>query len=283
MRYAKPATLEEAVALLAEGDWRLLAGGTDVYPAHVDRPLPSKVLDLNGIAGLRGIVEDGCHWRLGARTTWSDIVAAALPPAFDALKLAAREIGSIQIQNAGTIGGNLCNASPAADGVPALMILDPEVVLRSRAGERSLPLAAFVLGNRVTARREDEIVTGIRIPKASAKGRSSFLKLGARKYLVISIAMVAARLAVDASGRVGDAAVAVGSCSEVAVRLGRLEVALLGRRADRDLAGVAAPEHMIPLQPISDVRASADYRRSAALELVRRALGRCLGPALEAA
>ena len=139
--------------------------------------------------------------RIAACTTWSEIRDAALPPACDALRAAAAEVGGRQIQNAGTIGGNLCNASPAADGVPPLLALDAAVELASAAGTRRLPLAAFLLGPRRTDRRPGEILTAVLLPEAALAGRSVFLKLGARRHLVISIAMVAVRL--DVAGRPG--------------------------------------------------------------------------------
>ncbi len=130
-----------------------------------------------------------------------------------------------------SVAGNLCNASPAADGVPPLMILDAEVELRSASGTRALPLEEFILGNRRTALRAGEMVTAIRIPKASATGASSFQKLGARRYLVISIAMAAARISIGRDGLVEAAAISVGSCSAVAQRLAGLEASLLGLRS----------------------------------------------------
>mgnify|MGYP000483460707 CR=1 FL=1 len=212
-RYARPSTPDEALALLSEGEWRILAGGTDFYPAQGARPITEDILEINGIEELRGIRETDGHIVLGARTTWTDVLRHALPPAFDALKMAAREVGSVQIQNAGTVAGNLCNASPAADGMPALMILDAEVELSSMAGVRHLALADFILGNRRTARRPDELLTAIRIPKGSTTGASHFLKLGARRYLVISIAMAAVRIDLAEDGRIRRAAIAVGACS----------------------------------------------------------------------
>lgn len=271
-RYARPDSLDEALALLGEGEWTLLAGGTDFYPAQGNRPIRADILDINGLGELRGIRETETHVVIGARTTWTDIARAELPPAFDALRQAAREVGSVQIQNAGTVAGNLCNASPAADGVPALMVLDAEVELRSAAARRWLPLENFILGNRRTARRADELVTAVRIPRAAATGRSSFRKLGARRYLVISIAMAAARLAVGRDGRIAAAAVAVGACSAVAQRLARLEADLVGLPAEAGLAGHVRPDHLASLAPIDDVRGSADYRRAAAREIVVRAL-----------
>jgi CO/xanthine dehydrogenase FAD-binding subunit len=272
LRYAKPHSLEEALALLAEGPWRILAGGTDFYPALGAKPLRENVLDINALSELRGVSDDGDAIVIGARTTWTAIAHAELPPAFDALKAAAREVGSIQIQNVGTVAGNLCNASPAADGVPALMVLDAEIELRSAGTTRRLPLEKFILGNRKTALRPGEMVTAIRIPRASAKGSSAFVKLGARRYLVISIAMAAARLVVGADGRIAEAAVAVGSCSAVAQRLPALEAALVGRVVDNSLASVVVAEHLAALAPIDDVRGSREYRIEAAREIIARAL-----------
>lgn len=271
--YARPTELDEALAVLAAGRALVLAGGTDVYPARVGRPLDENVLDITAIGSLGGIARRGDAVRIGALATWSDLVAADLPASFDGLKQAAREIGGRQIQNAGTIAGNLCNASPAADGVPCLMALDAAIVLRSRAGERRLALADFILGNRRTALRPDELLVAIDVPAPAPGAAGIFLKLGARKYLVISIAMVAAVVAPDGAGRVARASVCVGACSAVARRLPLLEAALAGRKLGAALGDAASPEHLAPLAPIDDVRGTADYRRDAALTLVRRALG----------
>lgn len=276
IRYAKPTTVDEALALLREGPWRILAGGTDVYPAQGSRPFRDDILDINGLAELDGIGETATHWLIGARTSWTSLVRHPLPAAFDVVKQAGREVGSAQIQNVGTIAGNLCNASPAADGVPALLALDADVELRSAVTTRRLPLREFVLGVRRTALRPDEMVTAIRVPKGACRGASAFLKLGARRYLVISIAMVAARLVVE-RGVVVEAAVAVGSCSAVATRLPAVEGALLGREADASLVDAVMAAPMDELSPIADVRGSAGYRRDAARELVARAVRAAAG------
>ncbi|TPI28006.1 xanthine dehydrogenase family protein subunit M [Mesorhizobium sp. B3-2-1] len=269
IRYAKPTTVDEALALLGEGAWRILAGGTDFYPAQGSKPFRDNVLDINGLTALRGIAETGSHWIIGARTTWTDVIRHPLPPAFDALKQAAREVGSAQIQNVASVAGNLCNASPAADGVPGLLVLDAEVELRSAAATRHLPLSEFILGNRRTALQPGEIVTAIRVPKPT--GTSAFVKLGARRYLVISIAMVAARLVVE-NGIVADAAVAVGSCSAVARRLAGVEAALRGLPLDAGLVAAVRSAQMAELSPIADVRGSAEYRLEAVREIVARAV-----------
>ena len=272
--FARPSSLTEAVALLAGGGWRVLAGGTDLYPGAGPR-LAGKVMDLSGIADLSGITADGGLLRIGAATSWATIAAADLPPACLALQQAARAVGGRQVQVAGTIGGNLCNASPAADGVPPLLALGAEVELVSDRGLRRLPLADFLQGPRRTALGPGDVLAAVVIPGTGLAGRSAFVKLGARSHLVISIAMVAARLAVR-DGRIVAAAVAVGACSPVAVRLPLVEAALVGAPVAGAVGRISAPDVQAPLSPIDDVRATASYRREAAVELVRRAVAEAL-------
>ena len=271
--YARPTRIDEALAMLARGGRTLLAGGTDFYPSRVGLTPRDDVVDLTALRELRGIQARAADWRIGATTSWTEVIETKLPPLFDGLKLAAREVGGMQIQNAGTIAGNLCNASPAADGVPALLALDASVEIAGAAGKRALPLAEFVLGPRKTALHAGELVTAILVPKPKHQAKSDFLKLGARKYLVISIAMASTVLE-HANGVVQAARVAVGSCSPVAVRIPMLENALRGQRLDRDLSAIPAAEHLALLSPIDDVRASAAYRKEAALTLIRRSLER---------
>lgn len=267
MRLTRPRDLNEALDHLADRTWHVLGGGTDLYPAHVERPFTWPLLDITGMPDLRGVRRTDQGWSIGATSTWTDIVRAELPPAFDALKAAAREVGSIQIQNAATVAGNLCNASPAADGVPPLLILDAQVELASSArGTRCVALHDFIQGNRLTDRQPDELMTRILVPEAAATGRSSFVKLGSRRYLVISITMVAARLGHE------QAAVAVGACSVVAQRLARLETMLARRKPGDAFANLVQPVHFDNLAPIDDVRASAGYRTDAARTCTIRAL-----------
>lgn len=270
--YLRPTELDEALQALAAGDRIIVAGGTDFYPARVGKPVDEDILDVTAIDGLRRIEQRGDHFHIGATATWTDLIRADLPEWFRAMKQAAREVGGVQIQNAGTIVGNICNASPAADGVPGLVALDASVLLGSVSGEREVPISEFVLGNRKTARKRDEMVLGLNIPVCGTGARSTFLKLGARKYLVISIVMVSAVLEVAADGTVARLRVAVGSCSEVAKRLAALEADLAGKPADGSLAERVTEDHIAPLSPIGDVRGSAEYRSDAALTLVRRAI-----------
>ena len=274
--YRKPVDVAEAAAIKAAGA-TVLAGGTDVYPAHVGRALTGPIVDISGIDELRGVEITEDAYRLGALTRWSDVAAADLPARFDGLRAAARDIGGIQVQHAGTIGGNLCTASPAADGVPNLLALDASLELTSPSVRRELPLGAFLTGYRETALAPDELLTAVVVPRVDEDARAVFLKLGLRRYLVISVVMVAAIVVIEGD-EVRDARVAVGACSPVAVRLPALEDELRGRPAG-GLADVVTPAHLSGLTPIDDIRASAEYRRHAALTLVRRALERCGGAA----
>jgi len=269
--YLQPKSVDEAVQALSENSLFVLAGGTDYYPAHVGKPLDDDILDITGITDLRGITENDDHFYIGALTRWTDIIEAGIPDYFDGLKLAAREVGGVQIQNAGTIAGNICNASPAADGIPPLLSLNADIVLASTRGKHSMPLAKFIMGNRKTRCASDEIVTGFRIPKPEHPATSTFLKLGARKYLVISIVMVAAVIEND-NGNVGAVRIAVGSCSAAAKRLHMLERSLAGQPISSGIGDLVTESHLNQLSPIDDVRGSADYRRDVALTLVRRAL-----------
>jgi CO/xanthine dehydrogenase FAD-binding subunit len=280
--YFRPNTLDEAVHVLASYGGQILAGGTDFFPSLGDRPVTGTVVDISGLGELKGVIEEPKYIRIGGLTTWTEVVKTPLPRCFDGLKAAAREIGGIQIQNRATVAGNLCNASPAADSVPPLLTLDADVELVSQVGARRVALADFIVGNRKTLRRPGEILSQIFVPRAVESAASTFLKLGARRYLVISIAMVAAVIRMDSGGRVTDARVAIGSCSVVARRLPDLEQALIGASVasgteSPTLGLIATADHLKDLSPVSDVRAAAAYRRDAALRLVQRALDACAG------
>lgn len=267
--YHRPTDLTHALELLAQDAPRIAAGCTDLFPATERKTLPGPILDITGIAELRKIAVTPEGVRIGATCTWSDLIAAPLPAAFDGLKLAAREIGAKQIQNQGTIAGNICNASPAADGVPPLLTLDAVVEVSQADGTRHVPLADFIKGPRKIDLAPGEMVRAVIVPETASGGKGHFLKLGARAYLVISIAMTAARIEVQ-DGLVRHAALAVGSCGPVATRLGTIEQALIGRPLDPDLvtdADVAAA-----IAPIDDIRADASYRRASAAELLRQTL-----------
>jgi CO/xanthine dehydrogenase FAD-binding subunit len=270
--YFRPNSLDSAVQLLAEHGGVVMAGGTDLFPAHVARVLPAKILDVTHIQELQGVTIAPDRIRFGGAVSWSELLGCDLPPAFDGLKAAAREIGSIQIQNRGTIAGNLCNASPAADSIPPLLALDAEVELASPRGIRVLKLEDFLTGYRSTARMSDEILSGVIVRGEWTRCRSAFLKLGARRYLVISIVMAAAVIEVTEEGIVSRARLVLGAASPVARRLRTLEDNLRGYPVHALPQLKIGEQHLAPLSPIDDVRATAFYRRHAAGELMKRTL-----------
>ncbi len=277
MGYYRPVNLARSLELLAQNELTIVAGATDLYPAQTSRNAwgdwrRSSQLDITGLDELRGITDDGSHYRIGALTTWSDLARQPLPRYFDALKQTASGVGGTQIQNRATIVGNICNASPAADGVPGLLCLNAEVELSSQSSKRILPLDEFIQGNRKTAIHSNELVSALLIPKLPETTRGAFVKLGTRRYLVISIVMVAAVLDVDENGRIRDVRIAIGACSPVAQRMTQIEESLRGRQNVASLDEVVTMEHLETLEPIDDIRSNANYRRQSALEVTRRLL-----------
>jgi CO/xanthine dehydrogenase FAD-binding subunit len=272
--YFRPRTVDEALSLLVERRPQPLAGGTDVYPALASGAAPVPLLDLGGIEGFAGpVVEDADGFVIPPLATWTTVIETPLPPQFDVLRQAGREVGGRQIQNRGTVVGNVCNASPAADGTVALMALDARVRLRGPDGSREVPLVDFVVGNRRTLRRPDELVVALVVPRRDG-ARSAFRKLGARRYLVISIAMTAV-VVTEHDGLVASAAVAVGSCNARAVRLASIERWLIGRPLAEAAAELVDGPPLPELAPITDIRAEAAYRARAARLLIADALAAC--------
>lgn len=269
MNYYHPDSLEQALQLYQSQSVSIVAGGTDFYPAKPEGPLTSDLLDVTGIDGFRGISHQDGFYRFGAATRWTDIHRADLPPCFKGLQQAAREVGSLQIQNAGTIAGNLCNASPAADGVPPLLTLNARVEVASSTGKRVLPLADFITGIRQTALQPNELVSAILVPDLPTHAGAAFEKLGSRRYLVISITMTAAIIGLNDKGLINLAHIAVGACSPVAKRLKGLEKDIIGCKPD---AIDIRDYHLSPLSPIQDVRGSAEFRLDVVAEQCRRAI-----------
>lgn len=267
--YHRPGKVKDALAVLSASNARPVAGCTDVFAATENQELSGDIVDVTRLQELKGVREGSDDWRIGAATTWREISQLEVPRAFEMLLQASRTIGGVQVQNSGTIGGNICNASPAADGVPPLLALDASVELMSIRGTRCIKLDDFLVGSRRSVCQKDELVSAILIPKTSGTGRSRFLKLGARKHLVISIAMVAVRLNVENSV-IQSASIAVGACSPVAKRAFDLEAALIGAEIG-EAQGVLSQDNLASIiSPISDIRATATYRAEAVLELIRR-------------
>jgi CO/xanthine dehydrogenase FAD-binding subunit len=277
--FIRPSSVAEAVQVLAQPQVTVIAGGTDFFPGLGTQPVQGTVLDVSSVPDLRAITHSAETISMGGAVTWSEIAKAKLPRCFDALKQAAGKIGSVQIQNRGTIAGNLCNASPAADGVPPLLVLDAAVILQSSSGTRRLLLEDFVLGRRETQRHSNELVTSISVPVSMAGAYTVFKKLGSRQYLVISIAMVAVSLQIrrlKEGPSIAEARIALGSCGPRALRLRSLENELRGACATPGISALVTKHHFADFRPIDDVRASAGYRLQAALMLVRDALEECI-------
>ena len=268
--YYRPNKINDALNSLSKQKLTIAAGCTDLLPATQEDNLGNDILDVSGIKSLRNITFENGFRKIGSGVTWTDLVENNdLPKCYDMLKECSLQIGSRQIQNLGTIGGNLCNASPAADGVPCLLSLDASIELLSVNGKRVLKLEDFIKGSRKTELQNDEILSAILIPKEAELGNSSFLKLGARKYLVISIAMIACKLNLK-NDIISDIAISIGSCSAVAKRITSLENLLIGKSIKDELTTIILNfNYEKYLSPINDIRGTNLYRLQVSKVLVK--------------
>lgn len=276
----QPESVEQAIRLAGEfgPDARFLAGGTDlIIQINRKRCAPRHLIALGGIDGLSGIELRADEIVLGALTTQKEIEQSPLfvgPLA--ALAEAARVVGGHQIRNVATIGGNVVNASPAADLLPPLLALDASVVLAGGAGTRQLPIAEFLHGPGATDRSDDEVLVSLAFARPPLGTATAFIKAGRRRAMEISIVCVAALLALGADGRCRTVRIALGAVGPTALRASEAEHALLGREPTPEALRDAGRFAAAGCAPISDVRASAEYRRMLVQALVPRALQRCL-------
>lgn len=273
MLYLRPHTIDAALARLAERPRRVLCGATDCFAAPALVPGRHEWVDISGIDALRGIARQGGIVRIGAATTWETIVQAAWLPV--ALRDAAVGVGSRQIRVQGTIGGNLCHASPVADGVPPLLALDAWVELASARGVRQLPLRDFVLGSHRTALMADELLVAVTFALPAAPERTAFVKCTNRDGMALAVVSTAVRLRMADDGTLTSAAIAVGGASEVPLRMPALEAALAGRPR-HELAAVVADASLAALSPIDDCRATAVHRIDLARLAIARAISHCI-------
>jgi CO/xanthine dehydrogenase FAD-binding subunit len=270
--YYRPENINDAIATLSETELTIAAGCTDLFPTTQEDSLGGSILDISDITSLKKITVENEFRRIGSGVTWTDIENQELPNCYEMLKECSLQVGSRQIQNVGTIGGNLCNASPAADGVPCLLSLDASIELISINGKRVLKLEDFIKGSRNTELKKNEILSAILIPEKAERGHSSFVKLGARKYLVISIAMVACKINLDGD-IISDIAISIGSCSAVARRLGELENTLIGKNVNSDLTqDIYNFDYKNHISPINDIRGTDAYRLEVAKVLVKNSI-----------
>ena len=270
-----PSTLADAYAALATAPARPIAGGTDLMVAltgELGEP-PERVVDLWRLDELRGIAVDGDSVSIGALTTYTDIRRSALcREHVPALVEAAATIGAAQIQNRGTLGGNIANASPAGDTLPVLLALDATFVLGSARGERTVPADAFWTAYRRTALAGDELVLRIRIPLAAGR-EARFRKVGTRRAQAISKVVLALAWREDTPGGPWrDVRVALGSVAATPIRAAATEAVMDGRNPTPETADLAAETLAGELQPIDDVRSTAEYRRMVAARALHRLL-----------
>jgi xanthine dehydrogenase small subunit len=264
-------TLAAALRILAETPLRPIAGGTDVMvelAAHGSSD-SAPLLDIRSLQELRGIRLEHGELFVGALTTYAEMRRSPLVQQHvPALARMAAMVGAVQVQNRGTLGGNIVNASPAGDMLPVLLATDASILLAGLRGERTIPAAAFWTGYRQTVRAADELVLGVRIPLPA--GRTvEVRKVGTRRAQAISkVVLAVAWRPLDGAWR--DVRVALGSVADRPVRAGRTEALLEGARPSLQVADSAAASIAAEIAPIDDVRSSASYRRSVSGRILRR-------------
>ena len=278
LEYRRFSSLEDALRFLSERpDAKIVAGGTDlVVQMRMGKLKPSTVADIRGIRELRGIRESDEGLEIGALTTIEEIRESSLverlaPPLWEA----AQEFATWQIRNMGTLGGNLCNASPAADTAPPLMVLGARVRTARLGGGRTIPIEEFFRGPGETILEKGELLTHVHIPRPGDSEGHAFQRLGRRVAHILSIVSAAAAVGVE-DGRIGWVRVALGSVAPTPVRARTVERELTGKTPSRDLIKSASEKVLNDIKPISDVRASAEYRRAMSVVLVRRVLEKAL-------
>jgi CO/xanthine dehydrogenase FAD-binding subunit len=271
-----PTRLEAAYALLADSSgppWRPLAGGTDLMVQVTGDigELPERILDIWALDELRGIGIEADALVIGALTTYTELRRSPIVAEFEpALVEAAATIGAAQIQNRGTLGGNVINASPAGDTLPVLLAMGAEMVLGSAGGERTVAADDFWPAYRTTPRRDDELLLRVRIPLVPDR-QVRFRKIGTRRAQAISkVVMALAWCSAGADDPWTDVRLALGSVAATPVRASGAEAAIEGRRPTRETADAAAAALTAEISPIDDVRSTADYRRAVAGRVLHR-------------
>ena len=278
-----PESVDECVKALAQGgpESKVLAGGTDLLPQMKNGVLkPARVIDLSGIARLRAIESgNGQGLRVGSAVTARTLeLDRAVRERYLSLAESGALVGSVQVRNLATLGGNICNAAPSADMAPPLLALDAEAVITGPKGERRVPIAAFFTGVRRTVLAPDEILVELVVPSPGAHSGGNYLRHTPRRELDIAVVGVASQLAL-ANGRCSKARIALAAVAPVPVRATAAEQALEGQAVTPDLIKRAADLAVDAARPISDQRGSADFRRHLVRVLTRRTLTTALARA----
>jgi CO/xanthine dehydrogenase FAD-binding subunit len=281
-RVISPADLQQALDLFASepGVWKPFAGGTDLMVLLEAGKLPHQnYLNIWGLDELRGIEANDTHLTLGALTTYTQIQAHSILRAeFAMLCQAASETGGLAIQNRGTIGGNIVNASPAADSPPALLAYDAELELSSSAGARWIPYHGFHTGYKQMLLRPDELLTRIRLPRQTRNKLQHYRKVGTRKAQAIS-KICFAGMATTNNSTVADVRIVFGSVAPVPLRCVQTESALRGQQLDANTIASARQTLAQEIVPIDDIRSTKNYRLQVSLNLFDDFLSRISSPA----
>jgi carbon-monoxide dehydrogenase medium subunit len=280
--FLNPFSLPEALGLLKQfgSKAKVIAGGTDLVVQMKNKLVtPEWVINLLNVPELRGMNKDGNGLRIGALVKHAILEKSPLlREGWGILASAAHKVGSPQVRHLGTLGGNLCNASPAADTAPALLVLEAEATLVRQDGERHIPLESFFTGPGLTVLKEDEILKEIFIPEIPGNSLWVYLKLGRRKSLDLALVSVAVLLTLDpVTGICRRARVALGAVSPTPMRARKTENFLEGKKLEERVIGEAGKIAQQECCPISDVRASAEYRKEMVMVIVERALKKSVG------
>ena len=274
-----PGTLTEVLSLLAQqpGAWLPIAGGTDVMVQYSAGKLAArKLVSIWNLPELRGIEVSSQEIRIGAGCTYTELRDHKIVnQEFPLLASAARWTGGLANQNRGTIGGNIVNASPAADSLPALLVYDAELILVSARGERRVPYVSFHEGYRKTMLASDELIRAVRLERRFSEYHAHARKVGARNAQAISKVCLAA-LGRLVNGLVEDIRLAMGSVAPVPLRLAKTESVIIGRSLDRQLVALASKTAAAEITPIDDIRSTARYRKAVAGNLVAEFLDRLI-------
>ncbi len=273
--YAAPASIEAAIALLgsAAGDARIMAGGTDVLvQLHGDIIDPDLIVDIKAIPELRGITGDAKGFRVGATVTGMELMdhkafAAAWPGVIEGVSL----IGSVQVKGRATIAGNLCNASPAADSVPALIAAGAVAIVAGPNGRREVPVEKIPAGPGKTTLARGEIIVAFQFPPRPARSGDCYLRLTPRTEMDIAVVGAGVNLTLDGSGTCTAARVALGAVAPTALLVPEAATALIGTKVDGAALAKMAAAASAACNPISDKRGTRDYRIKTAAVIARRA------------
>jgi carbon-monoxide dehydrogenase medium subunit len=276
-KYLRPETLEEASSMLSQfnGKARVIAGGTDLMVNMKQKTVrPSYLVDISYLPDLNTIEYKEETLKIGALCTHSDIESSSvIQEKFNILAQACRSIGSIQIRNLGTIGGNLCNASPSADSAPALLGLDAKVRIFGPTGENQVELAKFFTGPGETLLKPEEILTGIDISVSAPPSFSVYMKLSPRRAMDLAVVAVGIVLWLSADGTIcEDIRIALAAVAPVPIRAVKAEEIIRGQKLDNTLIEETAKVAAEETKPITDIRGSVEYRKEMVKVLTARAI-----------